>query len=68
MIYTHRVTWTRHWIEGSLEGCRATDSVRFECGEQAADYADYLRGITHLTYCGRWVAEDVEIHQLMENA
>jgi hypothetical protein len=68
MIYTHRVTWTRHWIEGSLEGCRDTDSVRFVCGEHAADYADFLRGITHRTSGGRWVAEDVEIRPLLENA
>jgi hypothetical protein len=68
MIYTHQVKWTRHWVDGSLEGCRATDSVRFVCGQHAADYADYLRSITHRTYGGRWVAEDVEINQIMEKA
>ena len=68
MIYTHRVTWTRHWIEGSLEGCQVTDSARFVCGQHAADYADYLRSTTHFTFDGRWVAEDVEIRPLLENA
>jgi hypothetical protein len=68
MNYTHQVKWTRHWVNGSLDGCRATDSVKFVCGEHATNYADFLRGITHRTFGGQWVAEDIEVRQLREAA